>query len=113
MHRIQRLNYERKILIAIPTIKGIVTIDSNVVTETNPTDTSTSLPYFAANIESIAATGAEVETINAIAIVELMPKPRSDTKAPSMINGIPNKRSAEAASAGAQRKYAEKRASAR
>ena len=82
----------------------MVTMDNNVVTETSPTDTSTSLPYFAANIESIAATGAEAEAVIAIAIVGLSPHPFAATNAPRTMEGIAKRRNTEATRAGAQRK---------
>ena len=63
-------------LIATPTINGIVIMDISVVTETNPTERSTSLPYFAANIESIAATGAEAEAVSATAMTGSNPNLR-------------------------------------
>ena len=55
----RRPRQRSKRLIAAPTRNGIVKIETIVVTETSPTDTSISRSYFAANMEFIAATGAE------------------------------------------------------
>ena len=91
-------------LMAAPTRIGMVMTDSRVVTETSPTDTSTSLPYFAANIESIAAVGAEAEAVRAMAMVGSKPKPRTAIKVARTINGMTKSLNADATSAGAQRK---------
>ena len=99
--------------IATPTINGIVIMDISVVTETSPTERSTSLPYFAANIESIAATGAEAEAVSATAMTGSNPNPRIIVIETSTIDGITNSLKTDATRAGVQRKYAAKRASAR
>jgi hypothetical protein len=91
-------------LIATPTIKGIVIMDINVVTETKPTERSTSLPYFAANIESMAATGAEAEAVSATAITGSNPNPRINVIEARTMDGITNSLKMDAISAGVQRK---------
>ena len=53
---------------ASATTGGIVTIDRIVVPLTRPTEASTSRPNFAANIDTIAATGADA----AITIASIM-----------------------------------------
>ena len=100
-------------LIAMPTIKGIVIMDISVVTETSPTERSTSLPYLAANIESIAATGADAEAVSATAMTGSNPNPRTIISTARTMDGITRSLSPDATSAGAQRNYAAKRASAR
>ena len=89
---------------AIPTRSGIVNIDNSVENDTSPTDRSTSLPYFAANIEFIAAAGADTDAVRAMAIVGSSPNPRAATNADRTIDGTTRSLNTVAASAGTQRK---------
>ena len=58
-----------KIAMASAMMGGIVKMLKSVVALTSPAETSASRPYFAANIETIAATGAEAAVTSASIII--------------------------------------------
>ena len=72
-------------LCASATISGIVMMDTSVVDATMLTESSTSRPYFAANIAVLFALGTEAEIIHAVIIVPPIP---TSLNTPSIIRGI-------------------------
>ena len=61
-------------ILAMPTIIGIVIIESNVVRETPVAESAVSAPNFSENIVVAAANGAAAAIVHAVSTTPVIPK---------------------------------------